>query len=79
MRFRKRQVDLMSFDLKVTGVSTCRAGVSAYGASISAYRVRVSPYGINHRRTYRLRQRLVIDHGIGVIAHRTGMIDHGQQ
>jgi hypothetical protein len=41
--------------------------------------VRVSAYGISHRRTYRPRQRLMIDHGIGLIAHRTGMIDHGQQ
>jgi hypothetical protein len=43
------------------------------------YGVRVSAYGISHRRTYRPRQRLMIDHGIGVIAHRTGIIDHGQQ
>jgi hypothetical protein len=59
--------------------STSRAGVSAYGASVSAYDVRVSAYGISHRRSYRPRQRSMIDHGIGGIAHRTGMIDHGQQ
>jgi hypothetical protein len=69
--------ELLRFQIgEVTGVSTCRAGVSAYGASVSAYDARVSAYGFSHRRTYRPRPRLMIDHGIGVIAHGTGMSDH---
>jgi hypothetical protein len=35
-------------------------------------------YGINNRRTYCARH-LVIDHGIGVIAHGTGVIDNALQ
>jgi hypothetical protein len=56
-----------------------RSGGKRYGAGVIDYGVRVSAYGFSHRRTYRPRQRLMIDHGIGVIAHRIGMIDHGQQ
>jgi hypothetical protein len=41
----------------------------------SELRVCVSAYGLSHRPTYRPRPRLMIDHGIGVIAHGTGVID----
>jgi serine acetyltransferase len=46
---------------------------------LTRYILTVSAYGITIGRTYHPHQRLTIDHGIGVIAHRTGIIDHGQQ
>ena len=44
------------------GLSTFQIGVVT---GVSAYGVHVSAYAIGHRRTYRPRHRLMIDHGIG--------------